>query len=29
MVAYDYHSGATIPIPETWRETIARFDTLS
>jgi acyl-CoA thioester hydrolase len=29
MVAYDYRSGATIPIPETWRETIARFDTLS
>lgn len=28
MVAYDYHSGATVPIPDSWRETIARFENL-
>jgi acyl-CoA thioester hydrolase len=29
LVAYDYHSGATILIPEPWRETIARFEDLT
>jgi acyl-CoA thioester hydrolase len=29
LVAYDYHSGQTIPIPETWRSTIHDFEGLA
>ncbi|RME87203.1 MAG: acyl-CoA thioesterase [Anaerolineae bacterium] len=28
LVTYDYRSGETIPIPDTWRETIAQFEGL-
>jgi len=28
LVAYDYHSGETIPLPDRWRETISEFETL-
>ena len=28
QVAYDYHSGKTIPIPDTWRKTISQFEGL-
>lgn len=26
LVAYDYYSGKTTPIPDTWREKIARYE---
>jgi acyl-CoA thioester hydrolase len=29
MVAYDYHAGKTLPIPQEWREATSRFDGLS
>ena len=29
LVAYDYHSGKTIPIPERWRSIIAAFEHLA
>jgi acyl-CoA thioesterase FadM len=28
LVAYDYHSGKTRPIPDDWRERIAEFEEL-
>ena len=28
LVAYDYHAGRTIPIPENWRRTIIEFEQL-
>jgi acyl-CoA thioester hydrolase len=28
QVAYDYHTGQTIPIPDQWRETITKFENL-
>jgi len=28
MVAYDFHSKATIPVPESWRKTITEFEGL-
>lgn len=28
LVTYDYHSGATLPLPANWRETIATFEKL-
>lgn len=28
LVAYDYHSKATIPIPKSWREAICQFERL-
>jgi len=29
LVAYDYHAGKTIPIPEHWRRTISAFEGLT
>jgi acyl-CoA thioesterase FadM len=29
MVAFDYKTGQTIPVPPVWREKISAFDTLS
>jgi acyl-CoA thioester hydrolase len=28
MVTYDFHSKATIPVPESWRKTITEFEGL-
>ena len=28
LVTFDYHSGATIPIPQRWRQVIQRFEGL-
>lgn len=29
LVAYDYHSSQTIPVPQEWRRTIAAFEEFS
>ena len=29
LVTYDYHREETIPLPQTWREAIARFENLT
>ncbi len=29
LVTYDYRSGVTIPLPQAWRDIIARFENLS
>jgi acyl-CoA thioester hydrolase len=29
LVAYDYHSGQTIPVPDSWRRTITEFERLT
>ena len=29
LVAYDYHQSETIPIPDSWRQTIASFEPIS
>jgi acyl-CoA thioester hydrolase len=29
LVTYDYRSGATIPLPDSWRTTIAAFESLT
>ncbi|HKZ44115.1 MAG TPA: thioesterase family protein [Anaerolineales bacterium] len=29
LVAYDYHSGKSVPIPNQWREILTRFENLS
>ena len=28
QVAYDYHTGKTVPIPDEWREIITKFEGL-